>query len=213
MFDSIKGKLGHNPLFHAALLAGFALISAVLLILGDKITSGAIAQRHIEDLKNSLEQVIPAHLHDNDMWRDKLDIPVAGKDKPRPVYIARRKGKLTAVAFEVNGRGYNGNITLLMGVASDGNILGVRVLSHSETPGLGDKINERKSNWIFGFDGKSLKNPPSGKWKVKKDGGAFDQLSGATITPRAVVKAVHEGLVFFKTRRQDLLHNTKGEPK
>ncbi len=213
MFDSIKNKHGHNPLFHAALLAGFALISAVLLILGDKVTSGAIKQRHIEDLKHSLEQVIPASLHDNDMWRDKIEIRQDGQHPPRLVYLARRGGKLAGVAFEVSGRGYNGKITLLMGIDADGRILGVRVLSHTETPGLGDKINERKSNWIFNFDGKSLGSPPPDQWKVKKDGGAFDQLSGATITPRAVVKAVREGLEFFKAQRKTLRRSTKGEPR
>ncbi len=213
MFDSIKGKHGHNPLFHAALLAGFALISAVLLILGDMATSGAIKQRHIEDLQNSLEQVIPVNLHDNDMWRDTISVAQENGQEPTLVYLARLKGKVVGAAFEVSGHGYNGKITLLMGVDAGGNILGVRVISHTETPGLGDKINERKSDWILKFDGKSLGNPPPAKWKVKKDGGDFDQLSGATITPRAVVKAVRGGLVFFNAHRQELLGGKTGEAK
>jgi electron transport complex protein RnfG len=91
--------------------------------------------------------------------------------------------------------------SLLIAINYEGNIIGVRVLSHQETPGLGDKIELRRSNWILTFNERSLTNPTKDAWKVKKDGGEFDQLTGATITPRAIVKAVYKTLVFYKENR------------
>ena len=90
---------------------------------------------------------------------------------------------------------------LLIAVDARGRVLGVRVLSHSETPGLGDGIEAARSDWILGFDGRSLDNTPPADWAVRKDGGAFDQFTGATVTPRAVVWAVHDGLRRFQAHR------------
>ena len=95
-----------------------------------------------------------------------------------------------------------------MGVDSNGTLLGVRVIAHAETPGLGDKIEAGKSNWIFGFKGKSLNNPPEDKWLVKKDGGVFDSFTGATITPRGVVAGIHHGLEVFAAHRTELLQDS-----
>ncbi|HOV05508.1 MAG TPA: RnfABCDGE type electron transport complex subunit G, partial [Kaistiaceae bacterium] len=103
-----------------------------------------------------------------------------------------------------------GAIRILMGVASDGGLLGVRVLQHAETPGLGDKIEAAKDDWILGFFGLSFGNPPKEKWAVRKDGGQFDQFSGATITPRAVVGAVRTGLEFFEANRERLTKARQG---
>ena len=100
--------------------------------------------------------------------------------------------------------GYTGPITLLIAVRYDGDLAGVRVVTHRETPGLGDYIEIERTPWIRGFEGKSLDTPVAARWKVKKDGGDFDQVTGATITPRAVVKAVHQGLEFFATNRERL---------
>jgi len=110
-----------------------------------------------------------------------------------------------ATAFQVTAMGYSGEISIMMGIASDGEILGVRVISHAETPGLGDKIEAAKGDWILGFNGLSLANRTQSQWAVKKDGGEFDQFSGATITPRAVVRAVHNGLEYFNAHRQEIL--------
>jgi electron transport complex protein RnfG len=107
--------------------------------------------------------------------------------------------------FKVNERGYAGDIQVLMAVDSEGRTLGVRVLKHAETPGLGDKIEVKKDDWIKSFDGKSLGDPAPEKWGVKKDSGIFDQFAGATITPRAVVKAVKGGLDFYADHRQEIL--------
>jgi len=108
------------------------------------------------------------------------------------------------VAFETVGQGYGGAIRVLLGVDKDGRILGARVLAHTETPGLGDKIEVDRDDWILDFDGKSLGEPPPERWAVKKDGGDFDQFSGATITPRAVVKSVKQGLELFAAHRDAL---------
>jgi len=100
--------------------------------------------------------------------------------------------------------GYSGTIRLLVGINIDGSLGGVRVVAHRETPGLGDAIEEERSDWILGFTGKSLQDPPLQKWAVKKDGGAFDQLTGATITPRAVVKAVRQALLYYRDQKDAL---------
>lgn len=204
MFETIKTKYRRNPFFHAVLLAGFALISAVLLILGNWATADSIELRRIEDLQFSLGQVIPQAMHDNDLWSDKLTLQQDEKTQVT-YYLARKGGEVVAAAFEQTTSGYSGTIRLLIGVDNNGAILGVRVLGHSETPGLGDKIDAAKSDWVLGFDGKTLDEPAADKWKVKKDGGAFDQFSGATITPRAVVSAVRKGLELFARQKGELL--------
>ena len=124
--------------------------------------------------------------------------------KRRNIHLARKNGKVTAIAFERRVNGYM-SIHLVMGIDARGEVLGVRVLAHEETPGLGDKIEVTKSDWIKNFDGRSLDNTTRTQWGVKKDGGLFDQFSGATITPRAVVKAVREGLEFFRANKQQIL--------
>jgi electron transport complex protein RnfG len=125
------------------------------------------------------------------------------------VYRARRAGRVEAVVFKTVGRGYAGPIVCIMGVARDGQLLGVRVLKHSETPGLGDKIEPAKDRWIYAFEGKSLDAPPADKWAVKKDGGVFDQFAGATITPRGVVRAVKGGLELFAREKPRMLGEMK----
>jgi electron transport complex protein RnfG len=125
--------------------------------------------------------------------------------KELTVYRATKGGKVTGVAYEIAGSGYAGPIKLMLGVDADGKVLGVRALAHKETPGLGDKIEVKKGDWILRFTGLSLGAPPKDKWKVKKDGGQFDQFSGATITPRGVVTAVRNGLEFFAANKAQML--------
>ncbi|MBE9559884.1 MAG: electron transport complex subunit RsxG, partial [Proteobacteria bacterium] len=113
-------------------------------------------------------------------------------------YRARKNSQNVAVVFtSVAPNGYNGSIRLLVGINADGSLSGVRVVKHRETPGLGDVVEISRSDWILGFDNKSLSDPDTRGWKVKRDGGVFDQFTGATITPRAVVKAVHNALLYF----------------
>ena len=190
----IRGKGVANPSFrqrtayHAMLLGGMAMITSALIVIGDKETHAAIELRKAEDMKRSLSQVIPPEIHGNDLLKDVVDLAVDKQSKK--FYIARNNGKAVAVAFEMTAFGYSGPIEVMLGINSKGELLGARVLSHNETPGLGDKIEADKSRWIFAFTGLSLTNPGKALWKVKKDGGNFDQFSGATITPcRAAVSA------------------------
>jgi electron transport complex protein RnfG len=151
-------------------------------------------------------------LHDNDLLSDVLTIPAGGEgEEPLTVYRAHLDDTISAVAFEVSAIGYAGPITSIMGVSADGKVLGVRVLSHAETPGLGDRIEVNRDDWILSFNGHSMDNTSAKQWHVKKDGGKFDQFTGATITPRAVVKSVYEGLQTFRRHREELLSETAHE--
>lgn len=196
--------------YHAGLLWAMAAICSAALVIAYKATDEDIKLRQREDMQATLQQVIPARLYDNDILSDKLDIPLdghvmAGKAMIT-VYRASKHNKLTGFAYQVTGLGYAGPIEIMLGVDTSGRILGTRVISHSETPGLGDKIEIKKDDWIELFNGLSLGAPSTEKWKVKKDGGQFDQFTGATITPRAVIKAVRQGLEFFQQHRTELVH-------
>jgi len=200
LLERIGGK-------HALVLGGFSLAATLLLAVANDLTREPIAQSALADLRHSLEQVIPASLHDNNPASDTATLTVDGA--PLQVYRARQAGRVTAVAFETSRRGYGGNIRVLLGVDATGKLLGVRVLQHTETPGLGDKIEVSRSDWITRFNGLSLGNPPEAKWAVKKDGGPFDQFAGATITPRTVVNSIRDGLRLFAAQRSTLLEETR----
>ena len=193
--------------YQAGLLGGMTMMAAGLLVVGNIATRDAIEQRRAEDLLASLGQVIPAESHDNDLLAGPLTLPQTSGDTIT-VYRALQGHEVTGVAFRVTGQGYAGAIRLILGLNARGEVLGARVLAHTETPGLGDKIEVDRDDWILGFNGLSLGNPPPTRWAVKKDGGDFDQFTGATITPRAVVTAVKEGLQFFQTHRAKLLAST-----
>ena len=193
----LRGKLSYQ----AWLLAGFCFLGSALLSVGDVKTKDVIETRLAEDLKASLEQVIPSAYYDNDLLKDTLLL-----EGQILVYLAKKDGKVNAVAFMITtNSGYSGAIKSIIGIDKDGQVLGVRVMTHAETPGLGDKIEVAKSDWILSFNGHSLLDLIESQWKVKKDGGVFDQFSGATITPRAVVGSVYEGLQFFKQHKEELL--------
>ena len=201
--------------YQAGVLAGFALVAAIFLGLADLATRGVIALRLQEDLKASLEQVIPANLHDNDLLADSLLIDSADANlgtAQTEVYLAKQQGQVSAVSFKlVAPDGYAGPISLVMGIDKNGEILGVRIIAHTETPGLGDKIEISKSKWVLSFDGKSLDNLSLEQWTVKKDGGVFDQFAGATITPRKVVHAIRRGLAFYKANQAELLDSNPNQ--
>ena len=196
--EALRGKLGYQ----AALLGVAALVTSGALAIAAKATGPAIAAAAAEDLKQSLTQVLPGK-YDNDLTRDTLVLP--GPDGEVTVYRARKGHEVAAVVFQVQGKGYAGPVVSMMGVDREGHLLGVRVIAHKETPGLGDKIEPAKDKWIFAFDGKFLGDPPAEKFAVKKDGGVFDQFAGATITPRAVVNSVKGGLEFFGREKARLL--------
>lgn len=189
--------------YHGVLLGLCALVTTAALVGANQATAPAIARAAQDDLKQSLGQVLPEGIADNDLLADTLVLPQSA-GRTVTVYRGRRAGAFSAAVFEYSARGYAGDIVVLMGVDAAGVVTGVRVLRHQETPGLGDKIEAAKSDWIRAFDGTSLTRPGASGWAVKKDGGQFDQFAGATITPRAVVKAVHEGLEFFAAHRAEI---------
>ncbi len=198
--DTLRQRLDYQTY----ILAAAGLVSSLVLGFADLATRGSIAARQEEDIQATLEQVIPAALHDNPLLRDVKSL-VEGS-LTTPVYIARQQGEVTSVAFKfIATGGYSGPITLMMGIDKSGTVLGVRVVAHAETPGLGDKIEREKSPWILAFDQRSLTNTPPERWRVKKDGGDFDQFAGATITPRAVVRGVEAGLQLFRKHRSEWL--------
>ena len=197
-FESIREKIAYQPI----LLGVFALLASGALAWASSATGDAIAAAEAKDLRDSLSEVLPAGLADNDFLKDTVDLK--NGEKTVTIYRARKEGVVKAALFKVAERGYAGEIQVLMAVDSDGRTLGVRVLKHSETPGLGDKIEVKKDPWVKNFDGKSLGDPAPEKWAVRKDGGIFDQFAGATITPRAVVKAVKGGMDFFTAHKAEI---------
>jgi Na+-translocating ferredoxin:NAD+ oxidoreductase subunit G len=176
-----------------------ATICTVLLGMIDEVTEKPIAKAEQDALYTALAEVLPVHR--NDPIHDTLRITDA-QTGPVTLYLARNAaGKVTGAAFEVVAPdGYAGNIFILMGVDRDGSVHAIRVTSHHETPGLGDNI-VKNHKWVNSFSGRNLQNT---HWAVKKDGGDFDQFTGATISPRAVVKAVKRGLEFYQRHRDQI---------
>ncbi len=201
-----KNETQKNILLAGWLLAFSALIGTGLMFAVNWHAKPYIAENERLVLLRTLNSVIAPDLYDNDIVHDTvriLDKKLLGSIKEIIVYRARKDNKNIAAALTVIApNGYNGAIVLLVGIKFSGEITGVRVVKHRETPGLGDGIDIQRSNWIEKFTGKSLFNPINTAWKVKKDGGEFDQFTGATITPRAVVSAVHNALLFFDKNRE-----------
>ncbi|KAB7623197.1 electron transport complex subunit RsxG [Alkalilimnicola sp. S0819] len=198
-------SLGRQMLIAAALLAGFAVAGTGLVAWTQYQTADRIAENQRQTLLDRLNQILPAAAYDNELVDDTLalDAPILGGQPPQTVYRARRRGQPVAAIFTVVApNGYSGPIRLLVGVYRSGELAGVRVVGHAETPGLGDAVESEKSDWIHGFQGKRLGDPPAQAWKVRKDGGAFDQFTGATITPRAVVAAVKRTLEYHAAHRE-----------
>lgn len=202
--------------------------AALLLTAVATITVGAVAVVHdlarprIEANERAqrvarLAEVLGQTQYDNDLLEDVItvrDPELLGTADAHPVHRARLGGQPVAALIEtVAPDGYSGSIRLLVAVDTNGRLLGVRVLSHKETPGLGDGIDRRKSDWIDAFAGRSLSDPAPEGWRVRKDGGEFDQFTGATVTPRAVVRAVHNALVYFDAHRDEVFAVAPGRPE
>ena len=202
----------------ATLLLGlFALLGTALVAFTFDHTREKIQANERAALLRSLHQLIPPRRHDNDIFHDRIQVRSADllmSKEPVTVYRARMKGKPVALALTtIAPDGYNGKIKVLVGINYDGKLAGIRIVSHHETPGLGDAIETDRSNWVDQFAGRSLDNPASKKWAVKRDGGVFDQFTGATITPRAVVKAVHRSLLYYQANRAMLFRKaTRQKP-
>lgn len=193
---------------NGVVLALFACASTGLVALTNYLTQDKIKEQEQAQLLSILNQVIPHEMHDNNLYNacTLVSSDALGTDEPQPVYLASLNGEHTALAIEaIAPDGYNGRIKLIVGVNQDGTVSGTRILSHQETPGLGDKIDLRVTDWVLNFNGKQLTDSNSNDWAVRKDGGQFDQFTGATITPRAVVKAVRNTLDYVNNHREEIL--------
>ncbi|MEN9465743.1 MAG: hypothetical protein RL217_1924 [Pseudomonadota bacterium] len=202
-----------SSIFRNAIALGlFALVTAGVVIITQQATGEKIDHNVRLAKAKALNEIVPAGSYDNDILASTLSLapfntellgPIKAQDQA--LVVGRNNEVDTVLLPVVAPDGYTQEIRLLVGIHKDGRIAGVRITEHRETPGLGDKVDIKKSNWVQGFVGKSLADPTPEKWKVQKDGGEFDQFTGATITPRAVVLAVSRALVFFEQNRAQLL--------
>lgn len=190
----------------------FAIITAGVIAVTQVMTAERITEQARKAEAAALFEIIPEQRHDNDLLSDTVELVpdsrlgALSRAEPGNAWIARRNGQPIGVILPVVAPdGYSGDIRLLVGIDRKGELLGVRVTGHRETPGLGDKVELKKSNWILSFNGRALNNPEPDRWAVAKNGGAFDQFTGATITPRAVVKAVKQALIYFDDHQRELL--------
>ncbi len=211
MNDPVPVTTATTPPWRAGLLLAVMAVIGVGLLAGvHELTRKRIAEQERQVVLDQLGQVLPTDRYDNDLLADMITVTAPGElGHPRPVRVfrARRGDAPQAVVMEVIAPdGYNGDIVLLMGVDVDGVVTGARVIRHRETPGLGDPIEARRSDWIDAFRGRSLGDPPAEGWTVRKDGGVFDQFTGATITPRAVTRAMGRALAWFERHREDIFN-------
>jgi len=201
-------------LVSGVLLGLFGVLGAALVGFSYESTAERIARNEREALQAQLQILVPEQQIDNDMLNDVIEVkaPEALGAPMTRVYRARQGGQpVAAVLSPVIAQGYSGAIRLIVAIRFDGTLAGVRVLGHRETPGLGDKIEVERSDWILDFTGKSLLDPAPSRWKVKRDGGAFDQFTGATVTPRAVVRGVKSSLDWYTQHRLALFGSEQAE--
>jgi electron transport complex protein RnfG len=198
-----------TPIIKSGFLLGLiALIGTSLLAGVNALTHERIKAQEEARMLAQFNAIVSADSYDNDLVNDRIsmkDTEIFGHADTISVYRARRDGQPVAVLMKVTAPdGYNGDIKMLVGIDLDGVVLGVRIIEHRETPGLGDPIELERSDWILDFDDKSLQNPGPNGWAVKRDGGEFDQFTGATISPRAVVKTVYNSLNYYEANKQRL---------
>ena len=202
-------EISRSMLKNSLVLGLFAVVTVGLVALVQLATAKQIAASQHQAQMRTLEEVLPVDSYDNHLLDNTIQVHdplLLGNKLAQTAYIGLKDGQPSAVILQATAPdGYSGAIRLMVGIRADGRLAGVRVLSHRETPGLGDKVELSKSSWVLGFVGKSLSDPGEAGWAVKKDRGEFDQFAGATITPRAVVKAVHNALLYFDQHRAELL--------
>ncbi len=188
-------------------LAGCVILAIAALSLVHQLTRERMEVARQQWLLQGLSAVLPEGPHDADplSTRKLITAVELGSVQPLPLYTVYRSGQpLAAVLSVIAPDGYNGNIQLLLGIHPDGQIIGARVTEHRETPGLGDDIDIHRSDWIRQFDGRSLQTDASQAWNVKKRGGGFDAMTGATITPQAVITAIHRALLWYQQHRDEV---------
>jgi len=200
-------SIERSPFKVALTLALCALIFTSVLALVQYASKDRIEQTRQRTLLRQLNSLLGDIRFDNDLPGDTVDVidPLLGNGKPHRVWRARYQGSPRAAVLSATApNGYSGPIELLIGISTAGTLTGVRVVNHRETPGLGDAIDIERSTWVLAFDGQSLAASTPERWTVKKEGGDFDQFTGATITPRAVVGAVHSALLYFQANQESL---------
>lgn len=192
---------------HGIVLAAFALLVTLALAIAQFVTKDRIHDNERNRVQSTLAEVLPKHSYDHPLEDNSIEIFDQIANRYRTCYVASRNGKPVAIIITATAAdGYSGDIEMLVGILADGTISGVRVTKHSETPGLGDAIEVQRSAWIKSFDGKSRTVPAESRWTVKKHNGEFDQFTGATITPQAVVIEVQNTLQFFETVKPQLFN-------
>ena len=204
-----------SPVLRVGLVLASVAVLGTALVTGTRLLTGPAIRANRADVRlDRLHELIPENTYDNRPLQDTIRIRAPsrlGTNERVTVYRARRAGEPVAVAFRVVAPdGYNGPIHVLVAIGSDGELLGARVLDHRETPGLGSGISTSESDWIRQFAGHSLGSPPAEGWRVRKDGGVFDALTGATITSRAVIGALRRALELFRHRKEDLFRREEG---
>ncbi len=210
--------LGKSISKNSLILGIFAIVTASILATTEGVTREKIAAAERKAAQKALSEIIPPEMHDNDLLSDTMQLTdndrhVLNLTENEAIHLAKYKGQLKAIIVpSIAPDGYSGKIKLIIGIMIDGSIAGVRALSHKETPGLGDKIDLNKNDWILSFNDKSLTNPIVENWKVKKDGGEFDQFTGATITPRAVVNQVKKTLELFSESKLSSIDENTQKP-
>jgi len=201
--------LGQSIKQNAIGLSLFAVVTAGIIAVTQTLTADKIELNINAAKSKALYEILPPESHDNVLLDDTFiitDSSLIADESEGEAFIARKGNEAIAVILPaIAPNGYTGKIHSIVGIFADGSIAGVRVIQHRETPGLGDKVELKKSPWVLSYNGKSLNDPTSDNWHVKKDGGAFDQFTGATITPRAVVNSVHAALEYFNANRDTLL--------
>ncbi|NMP29791.1 electron transport complex subunit RsxG [Rahnella sp. SAP-1] len=196
---------------HGLILAFFGALMTGMTAVVNLLTKPTIEHQALLQQKTLFDQVIPASVYDNNMQQECYNVTdnALGNNAPHRLYLARKNGQPVAAAVETTAPdGYSGAIQLLVAADFHGKVYGTRVLEQHETPGLGDKIEARVSDWIMHFANTMVDGSNDSRWAVKKDGGMFDQFTGATITPRAVVRSVKRTTLFIETVPAQLSHLT-----
>lgn len=211
----MSGK-GHNVIRSGLLLGLIAMFGTALLTGVNALTHERILAQEKLRMMRQLNAIVPAGVYNNNLLEDRVEVhdqTVFRHPGAVTVYRARMDEKPVAVLMIVTAPdGYNGDIRILVGIDLQGTLLGARIMKHRETPGLGDPISLDRSDWILGFSGLSLRQPAVTDWTVKKDGGVFDQFTGATISPRAVVKTIRDSLLYFEANKTTLFNQVSKEP-